>query len=429
MKKSNKVAIKSLTALALTLPGIGTAKAEAQILKPKTDFMYAKYSEGKKRYKIDVYQLMLQTPLNSNWDLTVTAARDVQTGASPAFYVPASYHDAAHPNSVLEEQWSAPSIADNRSNVTAAVRYFEDDSIYKMGFYISEENDYEAKTISFQYQKELNEKNTELTFGYSFSNDRLKPTVQANAVFTPRIHTGYKNSHHFVAGIKQDLSTINLILQNFEYSSEKGYLSDPYKLVSVYEGITYAAGAKLPVIKNLYGVQTDVFSVMLENRPKTRHQFVSNTKFIQYVKPLDSAVHFDYRFAWNSWHIRSHTFTVAYYQPFCEDYEATASYRYYTQNKAKFYAMAFAEVPGAPYPTKMLGKHYSSDYRLSSFGAMTYELGLSRKVVKENSGKIGVTGGLIKRKNSYCWSKKDHPRNPSNNFNTYYVSLNASFEF
>lgn len=426
---TKKIALKSLTALALALPGITESKAEGQVLKPKTDLMYAKYSDGKKRYKIDVFQLMLQAPLGKKWDFSITAGRDVMSGASVAFYVPASFHSAALPQTTLAEQWSGPSIADSRSFVVPSVRYFaENDSNVKVGAYISEENDYEARTGNIQYQKELNKKNTELTLGYSYSSDRIKPTVQANAIFTPRVNTRHKFSQMFVAGIKQDISKFNLILQSFEYSAERGFLSDPYRLITIYEGFGFAGGSLIPVIQGNYAHPGHRFSAALENRPSHKRQFVSSTKFIQYIKPLDSAIHFAYRYVRDSWHLRSHTYTITYYQPFCDLYEASAELRLYRQSQSKIYSMAFAAVPGSPFPAKMLGKHYSSDYRLGRFGDRLLEFGLSRKFAKGSDAKVGITGGWMKRREGWGIGHA-HPHNPSNNFKTYYISVNLSAEF
>lgn len=430
---TKKVALKSLTALALTLPGITESKAETQALKPKTDMMYAKYSDGQRRYKIDIFQFMLQTPLGKNWDFSITGVRDSMSGATPAYYIPASFDDGDRPETELVEEWSGSSISENRSSITSSVRYFADNANYKFGLYISEEDDYEGRTASIQYQRELNKKATELTFGYSYASDRISPTIGAASPVPVRIKKANRFTNTFTAGIKQDLSPTNLILQNFEYIFERGFLSDPYRPVTIYEGFGVVDTSNIVLQSIINGANdgdmTNLITIIPEKRPKKKGQIVSVTKFIQYINPLNSAVHLTFRYVHNTWHMRSHTYTVTYYQPFLELYEASAEVRLYRQSHAKFYSMAFAAVPGSPFPAAPLGKHYSADYRLAHLGSLWYEVGLARNFAKANEGKIKVVGGWSRNRGNWGLGHKPYPHNPSNDFSTYYVAVNLSFSF
>ena len=79
--------LKSLTTLALALPGIQSTSAESLITRAKTDFRYTRYDVGKNRYKIDVYQGELMLPLGPKMDLVVKAGQDVMSGATVATYL------------------------------------------------------------------------------------------------------------------------------------------------------------------------------------------------------------------------------------------------------------------------------------------------------------------------------------------------------
>ena len=83
-------------------------------------------------------------------------------------------------------------------------------------------------------------------------------------------------------------------------------------------------------------------------------------------------MHLDYRFSTDSWGVNAHTFEASWHQPLGDGWQIIPRVRYYSQDSADFYA---------PVGTgEMLQQGvYSSDYRLSGFGAVSAGLKLSKE--------------------------------------------------
>lgn len=125
---------------------------------------------------------------------------------------------------------------------------------------------------------------------------------------------------------------------------QTGFLSDPYKLVLVEQ------------------------SILSDQRPDERTMFSWTTRLRQYLQRSRAALQLDYRYFLDSWDIQAHTLDAAWVQPLNEGWELTSGVRYYTQKAPDFYAPYFEATPSDPY--------WSSDYRLATYGALSYRLNL-----------------------------------------------------
>jgi hypothetical protein len=137
-------------------------------------------------------------------------------------------------------------------------------------------------------------------------------------------------------------------------------LTDPYKYVFV----------------------LDSDSVLLEQRPDERHLWNLLGRYVRYFPAWDSSLHVDYRYSWDDWGVRAHTLDTAWTKSLADGWLITLGARYYSQHQADFYADYFAGLPAAG--------HYSSDYRLATFGALGYRLRLS----KELTDSIRIDAGV-----------------------------------
>jgi hypothetical protein len=306
-------------------------------------------------------------------------------------------------------------------------RFFGEDYHVGVKAGLSEESDYESKTIGIEYQKDLNKQNTALIFGYSFSNDAVKATEQANGLNLMRDTGRHElNTHRFSASIKQDLSTTSLAIAGIEFITDRGFLNDPYKIAFIWgNAVGLRSGAYYYLAPLIPG------TAVLDRRPKYRGTLGGNVKFIQKIVPLDSAIHFGYRYVQNTWSIKSHTFNVDYHQQFGSSFEVVPSVRYYAQTEAYFYAMAFDIVGGAPFPAKRIygNEPASSDYRLGRYGSIAGELMFNYKFLKTQAAKFTAAFGVIDRRNRYYCGAKSYPANPDNNFKTLYGSVGLKYTF
>jgi hypothetical protein len=438
--KKQHLMLKSLTAVALTLPGIQKeSHAESQILTPEADVMYTRYDEGSKHYKVDVFQGMLKFPVSKNWDLSLKASTDAQAGASTYLYVPAS-----SPVSVLwpgtfsditPVRTGTSKIIDKRSDINANVRYFGENKTIGANFYLSEENDYISRAATLEFKQRLNKNNTEITVAGSIAGDTIKPTQSSEPNGVPRVGRKTKSTSKAMLGLKQDLTNKSYLQLGGGFIYDQGYLADPYKSTyingdarafRVPTSYIFVPAGAIPGLPNGGTFVQDL-------RPKVRKAGVFNFEFVQYIEAADSSIHFNYDFGINSWKVKSHAFTLSYYQPFCEVWEIAPSVRYYTQGQARFYSYVFS-APNSP-PTPFLSSpmplrlENSSDYRLAKFGSVNVEMILSRKFMKDKQLKVYTIVGTNIRRNGLHWGHRPNPSNWDNHITTYYISLGGTYRF
>jgi hypothetical protein len=412
---------------ALALPGIQGAKADSLITKPQTDLQYTRYDEGYKRYQIDIYQGLLKIPLGQSTDLEVTIDQEMQAGPTTATYVPAAYYGLGSISTLVEAR-TEESVRSHRREVMIKPRFFGDD--YHVGVHaiVSEEEDYESKTAGVQYTQDFNKVNTSLSAGYAYSDDAVKPTPQACGLLLIRKSTRSAiNTHRFTVDLRQDLTTTTTIHAGLEFIANRGYLDDPYKVALIW-GNALALRSETYYYGGPFGFDV---TVGRDRRPNYRGTLGSSFKLIQHIKALDSTVHFGYRYIQNTWNIHSHTFTLEYYQQINSDFEIVPSVRYYAQNEAYFYAMAFDIQGGAPFPAKRIygNEPASTDYRLARYGSFGGELKFNYKFLEDKSGKFTILMGAINRRNKFYWGRNPVLPNPTNEFKTYYGSIGMSFVF
>ena len=132
---------------------------------------------------------------------------------------------------------------------------------------------------------------------------------------------------------------------------------------------------------------TPVVKGVIERRPEERNQGIWDLRFVQYVSPLDASVHGGYRFFIDSWGVTAHTFDLDWVQPI-DEWVVTPRFRYYSQEAADFYQPYFlfsGAAPTAGGNFNLAGvplTAYSSDYRLSAYGALTGGLTVARSLGK-----------------------------------------------
>lgn len=211
----------------------------------------------------------------------------------------------------------------------------------KVGFNASKEYDYLSLGVSGTYLKDLNNKNTVLSAGIAFNNDTLTPeggipvalsSMQVPGDTNREGSSDSKTITDFILGVTQVINRKTLIELNYSYGISDGYLSDPFKIISIVNNdgdlVTGADSAFF---------DTDVTGnrpYIYENRPDSRQR---NSLFFRTARHLtEDVIHFSYRYFWDDWGITSNTFDFKY------RYEMGRSYlqphlRYYMQDQADFY--------------------------------------------------------------------------------------------
>lgn len=427
--------LDTLLGFALALPGLATAAQASQTISttPKVGAFYGSYSED--RYTIDKHEAFLSMPLSADKEISVMAVMDSMTGASVAGYLPryltnpvegskVIQNSSIDANHTLVEALTGQSIVDKRRQVSAKINYYIPDAVLSLDGGYSTENDFQSFFSNASAKWEFNKKNTVLETGFGYVHNISTPVkknteyLYVSAAPNYSDNKGQNDAYKMHLGLNQIINKNFYIQQTAELSISDGDLSDPYKII-LYVGndtLNWPNSTTLADVK-----------VGSERRPnqKTTGAFV--TSLVHYVPPFDGSLHFDYRFAMNSWQMRSHTFNLSYTQPISTGWEVTPKFRYYTQSAASFYALVFHTQPSALYPySKELARNKaSSDYRLSSFGTFGLDLTVSKRFDNSNL-KISATAGYAKTSPTYGFTKYEGPRNATADYTRKFIAVQLS---
>lgn len=284
----------------------------------------------------------------------------VQAGENP---LDDTFHDT---RGALSATWSSP---------------LGRDYAYTSGVYGSAEYDYLSLGVNGSISRYLNDKNTTLTFGLALSGDTISPegnlpvglsrmpvnvnktdeTFQSEFAATRGSDSDTKTLIDLLFGVTQVINRSTIMQFNYSLSQADGYLTDPFKIVSV---IDDQAGSNFG--GNLLGADGNAI-YLYEKRPDSR---LKHALYWQTKTMLDNGdvVDGSYRFMVDDWGITSHTVDLRY------RYAMGASYlepnvRVYLQSEADFYERYLTATDyngGVPRVQEV-----SADYRLGEMLSTT----------------------------------------------------------
>lgn len=247
----------------------------------------------------------------------------------------------------------------------------------------SQEQDYSSLGLSVNLAWDLNKRNTTLATGISMSHDQVNAVgyvpVELSAVPTKAGEQKTlqskggksKDIQELLLGVTQVIGPKTLLQLNFTLADEQGYLTDPYKILSVLD----SSGQLRTTDPYLYEKRPDSRrrqAVYL----KTNHQF--NTDVLQ----------FSYRYYTDDWGIISHTYNLHYrYELAGGRHYLQPHARYYIQNKADFYHYSLQD--------GSIPAYASADYRLGDMSTTT--LGLKYGLLLRQSHEFGARLEVMKQ--------------------------------
>jgi len=232
---------------------------------------------------------------------------------------------------------------------------------------------------------DFNKRNTTISAGFAYAADTIEPVGGAPTPLTPMLDVGDlsnrigdqdKDVLDFLVGVTQVMSR-NLIMQfNYSYSQADGYLTDPYKILSVVDGTT---GDTLPNTPGVEGGPSGVY--LFESRPdeRTKQSFYVGSKYYMNGKVLDAS----YRYMTDDWDIESSTFDVRYRWPLGERSYLEPHFRFYSQTNAEFYHVSLSDADPLP-------AFASADFRLGDFDSYTVGLKYGWKTRRDHDMNIRV---------------------------------------
>jgi len=382
MSKTNKRSITSALAIATcTLLGTGAPEPVQAQEEPGWDFNTALlyYGEDDNRVQDLSLNLLSRRTFVDDRFFTFGLTLDALTGASPSGALPQSVAQTFTRPSGKKTYTTEPgelpldnTFRDSRVAVTTSWqqplgRLFQ----INIGASASKEFDYLHLGWNAKLSRDFNQRNTTVSFGFAVAQDELDPIGGTPTGLTPMLDAvnneneddgrrkgppETKDIVDVVFGVTQIISRNLLMQASYSYSDTSGYLTDPYKIISVVDGTTGDAVPSIPAGDGPSHVY------YYENRPENRvkHSLFTQGKYYMGGKVLDLS----YRYMTDDWEIDSHTVDLRFRLPLGSRSYVEPHLRYYSQTAADFYRLSLTD--GEPLP-----EYVSSDHRLGEFDAVT----------------------------------------------------------
>lgn len=329
---ANKTYLQHLMAAAVALPGISMAATPIDSGDINFDYKHLLYEEQNGLMSVDADYVSLGFAITDSSDLSIAIEYETMSGASPIFMAP-----DADGNPLLVK--SGASITDERISVSINYSYFFDFGKLSVTPSFSDENDYTSNALTMQFEWDTTSKNTTFAVGAGFADEQVWATGDV-----------VKNDKEGVSaffGVTQMINAKSLMQFNFSVANESGYLNDPYKLTLVQD------------------------TIAPDTRPDDRTQVSGLARYIRHMGEGFS-LRVAYRYFSDDWDVQSHTFEASWYQELQSGWLINPSVRYYTQEKARFYAPYFVDLRADGF--------YTSDFRLASFGSIMAGLKIGKTV-------------------------------------------------
>lgn len=354
---------------------IAPADVNAQELLPwDIDTSLLIYSESDGRVQDTSLNLRARKEMREDKFLGLTLAIDSLTGASPSGATPAGVVQTFTSPSGNSQYTIAPgaqaldtSFLDTRTAVTASWDMpLSRLSLLSVGASLSDEYDYTHSGINANLARDFNDRNTTLSFGLALANDTIDPVGGSPVAMAPMLGLGdttnkragqSKDVTDWLLGVTQVVNRHTIVQFNYSLSQADGYLTDPYKVLSVVDPVTGN-----PV---LGPAGSGLYRYLYESRPDARDK---QSVFALLKRDFDGNVlETSYRYMTDDWGVDSHTLELRYRFGFSDERYLQPHVRFYQQTAADFYRTVLFN--GAPLPT-----FASADHRLGEFDGLTVGL-------------------------------------------------------
>lgn len=202
----------------------------------------------------------------------------------------------------------------NRGQIIVGIQQgIGENAAVAVNYYRSQEVDYRSNAAVLTYNQEFNQKNTTLTLRAQYNADLVGEILETGDLVNQR-----KKTYTGSLSLSQLLSPNTVMDVSYDVVIHKGFLSDPYRQVRMYD----AAGAS---------------TLVDELHPRSRTRHAGAVKLSQFIVPIKASLIGSYRYYFDSWKVRSHTGEVKFNKYILNDLIFGVDYRYYTQTGASFY--------------------------------------------------------------------------------------------
>ncbi len=308
-------------------------------------FKHQDYRETGGRVAIKTQGLYAEQDFGTATHLKVEGVIDAIAGATPN----------GQPAPVGSDQVPLTKLTERRKAWAAALSHQFTRTAVTVGAANSRESDYVSTGASVNTLTDFNQKNTTLLVGVAATDDDIRVFYQTDRA--------KKRTQDLIVGVTQLLDPRTSVTFNLTWGRQRGYLSDPYKLVQ--KNTEILPGLSLPL-------------TFAENRPAERDKGIALATINRAFPAANGALEATYRFYHDTFGTGAHTVDLAWFQRLGERVMLRPGFRFYTQDAADFYYYRLDGtnvVPAAGAP-RTGGPFYSSDYRLSRMQTYTYGLKL-----------------------------------------------------
>jgi len=344
---SAQLSIKSKLAIAscaLLQAGTQTAQAEADTGDWDIDTAVLFYSEADGRVNVVEPVISAEKEIGEDEFLKFKLVYDVLTGSTPygaiatkseqTFTKPSGNSNYTTP---ANEQPLNSSFRDTRFALSADWT-LPIDRLKRVTFggNFSNEFDFTSIAASATYAQDSSDRNRTYTIGLGLTADEWDPVGGKNPELEFMIDgnfdqgskggTDSKTTTDINLGLTQVINRSTIMQFNLGISDSSGYLTDPYRFISVLDvnGI--------PVVDD---ATANAFPYRYEKRPEKRSR---NTFFWRTAHHLtEDVINVSYRYFTDDWGINSHTLDFRYRYELGGNHYLQPHIRYYTQSAADFF--------------------------------------------------------------------------------------------
>lgn len=312
-------------------------------------FKAQSWQEDDQRIRVDSQYGLIEADLSASTHFKIMGLIDSITGATPTGEKPLT-PGAPTPLANMEDRRKAwdTSVSHQFSRVNLT-----------LGYANSRESDYVSNGWSLNTVTDFNDKNTSLLVGYGRTDDKINEEKLGWTIKRP------KTGNDFMIGVIQLVDPNTSVTANVSYGQSRGYMSDPYKIVST----------------TMLDLDPGFYYTVPENRPMAKNKVSVFLAANHNVERFHGALDASYRFYRDTFGISSHTVSLLWIQKIGEHVVVQPSIRLYRQSAADFY---YPDTDAAGVVTTyepLLGEtgtgkapFYSSDYRLAKM--QTVDVGL-----------------------------------------------------
>ncbi len=240
------------------------------------------------------------------------------------------------------------------------------------GVGFSSEYDYQHIGANLGVTRDFNQRNTTVSAALAYASDTIEPVgglplplaQMGDAVGddSSPVNRGASSDSKSVLdvllGVTQVLGRHTVLRVNFSYSDSSGYLTDPYKILSVVDPVTGDLIGRTPAP----GESGPTGVYLFESRPDSRRKEGLYTELRHDFS--GKVLQVGYRYSTDDWDVDSHTLESRLRLPLGGSSYLEPHVRYYTQTAASFYRYSLANVSPLP-------EFASADARLSDMSAVT----------------------------------------------------------